>query len=126
MPIKPLYSCSELGPHPPSHTEHLLPMTLQEHLPYYCKMLVVQHTHEFILLIYISISFMAMEIFVLCLTSSKRFWFSFPYFMYYHYGSVTENITLKHKLYTISSLEVITRTTAYGYIFLSTNLSMDI
>ena len=69
MPITPLYSWSELGVQPPSHTEHLLHMTLQEQLPYYRRMLVAQHTHEFISLIYISISLMAMEIFMFYLSA---------------------------------------------------------
>lgn len=37
VPIKLLYSCRELGSHPPSHTEHLLPLTLS----HYCRILVV-------------------------------------------------------------------------------------
>ena len=49
MPIKLLYSCRELGSHPPSHTEHLLPLTLS----HYCRTLVVQPAHPLIHLAHI-------------------------------------------------------------------------
>lgn len=56
---------------------------------------------------------------LLCYAWSHLRGFSFPFHIsYVIIGSITENITLKHKLFAISSLEVIARTTVCGGVWL--------